>query len=150
MMDFALSDRAQRVLSRRPRNMKGQLMNKARIEALLAQRGCPTNHPIVPFQLRFGGYSYLASANANMHLGIGMDPDPYEKNGHWFCVFGEYETAPHHMLMDEMGHIYADDIPLAASIQVFIEDYAMDVFIGSRIPWWRSSGVYVLFSNTAC
>jgi hypothetical protein len=139
-MDFHLSDRATRMLERRLRNPK-ELRSQPEIESLLLSLGCPPTHPIIPFQTRFGGYSYAVRGDHVMELGIGSDPVIERRDGLWYCMIGEHSTAPLSLYMGETGTICAGSIPITSSALIFIEGDAVQDSLLDIEPTWQVAGI---------
>lgn len=154
-----LSPRAQQMLLRENR-YTGRPKTIDQVQMLTNKEGCPLDHPIVNYQLDFGGYWYrpYRSKRYKVWLGLNLN-DPYiiEWNGHWLCEILDSNYIQTYFMMAENGIIYDGqrDIyyPIASSVNFFFENEAMkeaqaEITKNWYISWFRiSSSSFGDFSN---
>jgi len=134
--NLGLTNRAIAMLSLYPRSLVEQVTEEAEIKNILLKKGCPINHKIVEFQINFAGYLSTTGYGMKIRLGMTKYADIYEEDDHWFCQFATFEpdNAPADLMMDEQGKVYWEEnpIPLAASIEVFVESAALSRWFRER------------------
>lgn len=141
-MTIEVSPKVMKMLNNLPRKLGKQPMTREEIEAKLAKAKCPVNHPIVDFQLQFGGYCYDLHSDI-MELGMGRKPTIRNEDGHWLCEFIDSKTSQIRLYMGEDGVLYTETItePFASSIKIFLEYEATLYFFPKQWVEYNKSSV---------
>src|SRR5689334_20738377 len=107
--------------------------NRDEVGALLNSAGITPAESFLRFQETYGGLQILAAAMQEVvELSIVLDPGDgnyqiagVDDEGEWMLAIGRFERTETLLMMDEDGIVYADTIPIADSIEKWLESHAV-------------------------
>src|SRR5690242_5711102 len=122
-----LSPRAEKLISlgeRVPRPI-----DREEVSQYLESANIPARDIFLQFQERYGGLQLFAAGMQELvELGLVMQADDgnyqiaaVDDEGEWVLAVGRFENSGSMLMMDEDGVIYADTVPIADSIEKWLE-----------------------------
>lgn len=103
--------------------------------------------PFLRFQEAYGGLQvYAAGMQELSELSLLLDPGDgnyqiggIEDEGEWVLVVGRFQNSQSMLMMDQDGIVYADTIPIADSIEKWLESHAAAAEMMLSQPEWHGT-----------
>jgi hypothetical protein len=153
-----LSKRAKALLARSERNFDyGPLTPKSFVE-FLQQENCPTDHPALDFQMKYGGYKlflrkgynqeaqlrgFQFSNSSELQLGVEWDDSMWLTDNDWRFLIGYYKNGQDGYSVTSNGFIYYVHTPIASSADTFLESLALRDAIWDNGSYWCTRQVKI-------
>lgn len=162
---MTFSTRVQSLLSRSVRDKSGGPNREAEILQLIADQGGPLNHPIVNFQLEYGGYKLILRQGyldiwlkgkkvpqyglRELQLGLSWDASIVkdEDDGRRYVTIGHYKREQDGYTMTQDGYIQYAGLPYAETSKIMLERVALLDAIWDESPYWYLTSTDILIGQ---
>ncbi len=142
---MGLSPRAEKLISlaeRVPRPTE-----REEVAQYLEAAGISGGERFLRFQEKYGGLQLFAAGMQELvELGMLLDPGDgtyqiagVDDEGEWILTIGRFENSGNMLMMDQDGILYADTVPIADSIETWLETHAVAAEMQLTTPDWYST-----------
>ena len=139
---MTLSSRAEKLISLG--NRVDRPTGREEIARFLASANITQAEPFLRFQETYGGLQLFAAGMQDaVELSLLLDPGDgnyqmaaVEDEGEWMVAVGRFQSSENLLMMDEDGIVYADTIPIADSIEKWLESHAVAAEMQLDQPDW--------------